>query len=210
MGSYNEEEKALIEEAYAELHANDEPTPAPMMGEGHEECDAKHEEAGHKIIALATVIEALVIKVGQLDESIERVAHTVDVDLIESARKVAQATGHKMKVGEVMTKYHDKFKDYEEPYKSADWGEEGAPDIYEQLTDILDEIKISPEYVEGKDDEVVEGLLGQFKTAFPQVGQPVAPEVAPGAELSDDEKARQNAIDYVRRFKEGVAKAKKG
>jgi hypothetical protein len=203
---YNEEEKALIEQAYQELHADDPVEEVSDEGDSHEECAERAQQLENKINALATVIEAIVIKIGWLEEQVVLAKHTIDVDLIEGARKVAKATGRRMKIVENTTKYHDKFKDYEDAYKGADWGDEGAPDLYEQLTDILDEIKMSPEYHEGAEDETVEGLLTEFKGRFPDVGKPKE-EVKP-AELSEEEKARQNAIDYVNKFREAAKRAK--
>ena len=206
--SYSDDEKRLIDEAYAELHAGD-PEPEPRVVDNHD-CEVAHLELEKKFVALSTVIEALVIKIGYQDEDIAKVAHTVDVDLIDSARKVAQATAHKMKVGDAMVKYHEKFGPYEEAYKGAEWGEEGAPDIYEQIADIIDEIKMSPDYEEGAEEKDIGDLLLKFKEQFPDVGKPV--EAAPEApkEMSEDEKAKANAVDYVKRFKEGADKAKKG
>jgi len=170
------------------------------MHEEHEE-ESTYEECKRSIVALATVIEALVMKVYEVEDNVSRLGKTIDEDLIGGAKKLAKATSRKMGIANVQSKYKEKFGKYEEPFEKGrkESGEE-LPEIYEQIFDILEDIKATPEYSEELENSTIEGLVEQFKERFPEIGEPAEEKMEAKEEGPKEEDGVSRAKAYVQKF----------
>jgi hypothetical protein len=202
---YTDEQRQLIEEAWAELHANDaapegEEEEARTVSEYEEEHSKTHEDLEHRLLAFALVIEVTIDKINEMSNDLARVCTFIDETLIGGAKKQAELGARRIGIGEVISKYGSMVGPYEDAYMNADWGGEKPEPIYDQLYDLIQELKMQADYSEDKEKSEVERVVGEFKTRFPEVGKPPVEEKS--EEQKSEEEGANNAREYVKRMLE--------
>jgi hypothetical protein len=143
-----------------------------LMQEGEAEVqDMPSFDPAKAAIATAIMIQALVSKVVQLEREVAKHCDFLEDKLPKHAKMMLeeQQKGQKMgKVAELRGKY-PQFSDYEEPFEAGkkESGEE-LPPIYEQIYDILENLKLDAGFSPDKEKAEVDKLLEEFKGRFPK------------------------------------------